>query len=207
MPTNFERFPTIVSAGVAFFGLGVTITALTLIIAFYRQTSSAADLETLAANPTGTNFEALVETYKDQFTDYWPDGATPKTYAEVLDMGRDIYIAEGCWHCHTQQVRPVGNEDLRYGTASSMGESRNDLMNPQLFGTRRVGPDLSRIGGKYANAWHVAHFWNPRDVVPNSIMPRYKWFFDEKGLPNDKGFAIIAYMQWLGSYQPPVAAE
>jgi cbb3-type cytochrome oxidase cytochrome c subunit len=71
-------------------------------------------------------------------------------------------------------------------------------MLPQLMGTRRVGPDLSREAGFRSNDWHVAHFYNPQAVVPTSVMPRYTWFFDGR-VPNEKGIAIITYMQWLGS--------
>ena len=72
-------------------------------------------------------------------------------------------------------------------------------MKPQLMGTRRIGPDLSSEGsGYHSNDWHVAHFYNPRSIVPPSVMPRYGWFFDGKK-PNKKGIAMVTYMQWLGS--------
>jgi cbb3-type cytochrome oxidase cytochrome c subunit len=72
---------------------------------------------------------------------------------------------------------------------------------PQLFGTRRVGPDLIREGGKRTNDWHLAHFRDPNAVVPESVMPRYDWFFEAEGRPNERGWAITAYVQWLGSWR------
>lgn len=127
-------------------------------------------------------------------------------YKKAVFAGRDIYIAEACWHCHSQYVRPVGNEIARYGATSENWEYQNEMNLPQLFGTRRVGPDLLREGGKRTNDWHFAHFLNPNAVVPESVMPRYDWFFDKNGKPNEKGWAIVAYVQWLGSWrkEPPV---
>lgn len=72
-----------------------------------------------------------------------------------------------------------------------------------MFGTRRVGPDLTRAGGRRSNDWHAAHFFRPRDTSPLSVMPDFPWFFDgDPGWPNDRGFAIILYVQWLGSWHP-----
>ncbi len=125
-----------------------------------------------------------------------------QSYRDALFQGRDTYIAEGCWHCHSQFVRPTANENLRYGPVSLPGEFQNRLNLPQLFGTRRVGPDLSREAGKKSNDWHYAHLYRPTNVVPQSIMPTYPWFFDEKEgnvVPNKEGKALVAYLQWLGS--------
>jgi len=123
------------------------------------------------------------------------------SFKRGIDLGRRVYIAEGCWHCHTQFVRPVANESARYGPVSENWEYQNEMNLPQLFGTRRVGPDLIREGGRRSNDWHFAHFRNPNDVVPESVMPSYGWFFDEDGKPNDRGWAITAYVQWLGSWR------
>ena len=82
---------------------------------------------------------------------------------------------------------------------STAQEYQNYLNQPHLWGTRRVGPDLSREGGKRTNDWHIAHFINPKDVVPWSVMPAYAYFFDERGTPTKDGFALITYLQWLGS--------
>lgn len=87
--------------------------------------------------------------------------------------GRDVYIREGCHVCHTQMVRPLRAETARYGHYSVAGESVWD--HPFLWGSKRTGPDLARVGGRYSDEWHRAHLINPRDVVPESIMPSYPW--------------------------------
>lgn len=87
--------------------------------------------------------------------------------------GRDVYIREGCHVCHTQMVRPLRAETARYGHYSVGGESVWD--HPFLWGSKRTGPDLSRVGGRYSDEWHRTHLINPRDVVPESIMPSYPW--------------------------------
>jgi len=87
--------------------------------------------------------------------------------------GRDVYIREGCHVCHTQMVRPLRAETARYGHYSVGGESVWD--HPFLWGSKRTGPDLARVGGRYSDQWHRAHLINPRDVVPESIMPAYPW--------------------------------
>jgi cytochrome c oxidase cbb3-type subunit 2 len=102
------------------------------------------------------------------------DHATP--YTELQARGRRVYTREGCWYCHSQYVRPVTGETRRWGPVTQSGEYAYDL--PHLFSTRRIGPDLSRVGLKYSDAWHLAHFWNPRMVVPDSIMPRFSALFE-----------------------------
>ncbi len=97
-------------------------------------------------------------------------------YTPLEARGRSIYIREGCWYCHSQYVRPVTGETRRWGPVSQSGEYVYDL--PHLFSTRRIGPDLSRIGLKYSDEWHLAHFWDPRMIVPDSIMPRFAGLFD-----------------------------
>jgi len=87
--------------------------------------------------------------------------------------GRDVYIREGCHVCHTQMVRPLRAETARYGHYSVGGESVWD--HPFLWGSKRTGPDLARVGGRYSDEWHRTHLINPRDVVPESIMPSYPW--------------------------------
>lgn len=87
--------------------------------------------------------------------------------------GRDIYIREGCNVCHTQMIRPLRTETERYGHYSVAGESVYE--HPFLWGSKRTGPDLARVGGKYSDDWHIAHLDNPRDVVPESNMPAYPW--------------------------------
>ena len=94
-------------------------------------------------------------------------------YPPLQLVGRDVYIRESCGVCHTQHVRPLLAEVERYGPYSRAGEFVYDR--PFLWGSKRTGPDLHRIGGKYSDAWHRLHFMEPRSVVPNSIMPAYPW--------------------------------
>ncbi len=98
-------------------------------------------------------------------------GLKPWTALEL--EGRDIYIREGCHVCHTQMVRPLRAETERYGAYSRAGESVWD--HPFLWGSKRTGPDLARVGGKYSDEWQKVHLINPRDVVPESVMPGYPW--------------------------------
>lgn len=101
-------------------------------------------------------------------------------HATALRRGRDIYIAEACWHCHSQFVRPVANEEQRFGRIRTMRDDNNTLQRPMLWGTRRVGPDLTNEGGLRSNDWHLAHLVDPSSTSPGSIMPRYTWM-QEKG--------------------------
>jgi cbb3-type cytochrome oxidase cytochrome c subunit len=95
----------------------------------------------------------------------------------------------------------VSNESLRWGPVSQTIEYQNELQRPVLFGTRRVGPDLSREGGRRGNDWHAVHFFDPQAVSPDSPMPQYRWFFDgSPDKPNRRGLAIMTYIQWLGSW-------
>jgi cbb3-type cytochrome oxidase cytochrome c subunit len=128
-------------------------------------------------------------------------------YKSALFLGKSVYIKEACWHCHSQYVRPVGNESPRYGLVSVAGEYQNELNRPHLFGTRRVGPDLIREGGKRSNDWHFAHLYNPKYTEPQSVMPRYPWYFDESTsppTPTKEGIALVAYLQSLGSWASEV---
>lgn len=96
-----------------------------------------------------------------------------RVYTPLELAGRDIYIREGCYACHSQMIRTLQDEVERYGPYSLAVESQYD--HPMLWGSKRTGPDLARVGGKYSDDWHVAHLNNPRDVVPQSIMPAYGW--------------------------------
>jgi cytochrome c oxidase cbb3-type subunit 2 len=98
-------------------------------------------------------------------------GVKPPTPLQV--MGRDIYVREGCYNCHSQMIRPFRAETLRYGHYSVAGEFVYD--HPFQWGSKRTGPDLQRVGGKYSDEWHRIHLNNPRDVVPESNMPAYTW--------------------------------
>ena len=91
--------------------------------------------------------------------------------------GRDIYIREGCNVCHTQMIRPLRAETERYGHYSVAGEFVYD--HPFLWGSKRTGPDLARVGGRYSDEWHRAHLYDPRAVVPESNMPAFKWLFED----------------------------
>ena len=97
-------------------------------------------------------------------------------YTALERRGRAVYVREGCWYCHSQYVRPVAGEEFRWGPVSEAGEYAHDQ--PHLLGTRRIGPDLTRVGLKYSDDWHYAHTWDPRITVPESIMPRFKWLFE-----------------------------
>lgn len=102
------------------------------------------------------------------------DGVRPYTPLEI--RGRDIYVREGCYLCHSQMIRPFRDEWLRYGHYSLAAESQYD--HPFQWGSKRTGPDLARVGGKYSNQWQVQHLKAPRSVVPQSIMPNYPWLLD-----------------------------
>lgn len=102
--------------------------------------------------------------------------ANTQPYGALELVGRDIYIREGCGTCHSQQVRPLLAEVQRYGPYSRAGESVYDR--PFLWGSKRTGPDLHRIGGRYTDIWHRVHLLDPRSVVNNSIMPAYPWLAD-----------------------------
>jgi cytochrome c oxidase cbb3-type subunit II len=99
------------------------------------------------------------------------EGVEPYTALQLA--GRDIYLREGCYNCHSQMIRPLRAETLRYGHYSTAGEFVYD--HPFQWGSKRTGPDLQRVGGKYSDDWHRVHLNNPRDVVPESNMPAYSW--------------------------------
>jgi cytochrome c oxidase cbb3-type subunit 2 len=96
-----------------------------------------------------------------------------KPYTALQLTGRDVYIREGCYNCHSQMIRPFRAETLRYGHYSTAGEFVYD--HPFQWGSKRTGPDLQRVGGKYSDEWHRIHLNNPRDLVPESNMPAYPW--------------------------------
>lgn len=153
-----------------------------------------------------------------------------KPYTPLQLAGRDIYQREGCNNCHTQTVRPLKTEVMRYGEYSKAGEFAYD--HPFLWGSKRTGPDLARIGGKYPDAWHYRHFEDPQSFFAESNMPRYGWIKDRRLDPAESeahmralGFpytpqeitalkdktemdALVAYMQVIGTAvtQKPVAA-
>ena len=99
-----------------------------------------------------------------------------KPYAPLQLAGRDVYVREGCYNCHSQMIRTLRFETERYGPYSLAGESVYDR--PFQWGSKRTGPDLARVGGRYSDDWHRVHLLNPRDVVPESNMPSYSWLAD-----------------------------
>ena len=191
-----DRLSTILAAaGLGCFALAAVVTGWLPVAHLSRIPVKS--LAEIAPEPSD-DFLALAGRYPAEMAKYYgtPDGAA---YRKALRLGRDTYIAEACWHCHSQFVRPVSNEDERFGDVSWSAEYMNELNLPHLFGTRRVGPDLIREAGKHSVDWHVAHFFDPTLVVPSSVMPRYPWFYDGEA-PNARGLAIVTYVQWLGSW-------
>lgn len=126
------------------------------------------------------------------------NGLEPYTALQLA--GRDIYQREGCYNCHSQMIRPLRAETLRYGHYSVAGEYVYD--HPFQWGSKRTGPDLHRVGGKYSDDWHRIHLINPRDVVPESIMPAYPWL---ENTPVDEG--IATHMEALRKVGVPYTDE
>ena len=118
-----------------------------------------------------------------------------KPYTAVQLEGRDIYIREGCYGCHSQMIRPFRAETERYGHYSVAGEFVYD--HPFQWGSKRTGPDLARVGGRYSDDWHRVHLINPRDVVPESNMPGYPWL-DRNKVDGSKTAAKMKAMRTLG---------
>jgi cytochrome c oxidase cbb3-type subunit I/II len=132
-----------------------------------------------------------------------PDEIAPYTPLEVA--GRDIYIREGCYVCHSQMVRPFRDETLRYGAWSRSEEYTWDR--PFLLGSRRTGPDLHRVGGKYPDAWHYDHMRDPRSMTPNSVMPPYPWLLEWKYDPADVRASLVALNTIGTPYDAEVLAD
>jgi cytochrome c oxidase cbb3-type subunit 2 len=185
-------------AGLGFFMFAFASNALVPIL-MYRNLPEQTVAEVVNQH-TLYQFEDLKLRYPDQFNEHFGEASVERC-AEALELGKKIYVGEGCWHCHSQVVRPVSNESLRWGPVAKSEEYQNELQRPVMFGTRRVGPDLSREGGRRGSDWHAVHFWDPPSLSPDSPMPRYTWFFDgAPDKPNKRGLAIIMYVQWLGSW-------
>lgn len=117
-------------------------------------------------------------------------------YTPLEQAGRDIYVREGCYNCHSQMVRPMEAETLRYGEWTRAGELVYD--HPFQLGSRRIGPDLQRVGGKYPDAWHYEHMRDPRSTSPGSIMPTYTWLYEQTVDPDDVQASVNALAK-LGS--------
>ncbi|NJN00467.1 MAG: cytochrome-c oxidase, cbb3-type subunit II [Aquincola sp.] len=123
----------------------------------------------------------IVPLYFQRSTTQAAAGVKPYTVLQLA--GRDIYVREGCYNCHSQMVRPFRAESLRYGQLSQAGEFVYD--HPFQWGSKRTGPDLHRVGGKYSDEWHLIHLYNPRDLVPESNMPAYPWLLKATVDPDD----------------------
>ncbi|MGE8400710.1 MAG: cytochrome-c oxidase, cbb3-type subunit II [Delftia tsuruhatensis] len=124
-----------------------------------------------------------------------------KPYTPLQLMGRDVYLREGCYNCHSQMIRPFRAETMRYGHYSVAGEFVYD--HPFQWGSKRTGPDLHRVGGKYSDEWHRIHLNNPRDVVPESNMPAYSWL--EKNKVDDT--VVAQHMSALRKVGVPYSDE
>ena len=124
-----------------------------------------------------------------------------KPYSPLRLAGRDIYVREGCYNCHSQMVRPLRAETERYGHYSVAGEFVYDR--PFQWGSKRTGPDLARVGARYSDEWHRTHLNNPRDVVPESNMPSYPWLAKTKLAPDD----IVPKMRALKRLGQPYSEE
>jgi cytochrome c oxidase cbb3-type subunit 2 len=192
-----ERFgASFLIAGVITFFLGFFLQGVMPVLTL-RKLPIASIAEIAKTIPP--EFTQLAEDYPDEFARDFGT-VSSESFAHALRVGKASYIAEACWHCHSQFVRPVSKEDLRFGPVSTAEEYQNEMNLPHLFGTRRVGPDLIREAGRHSNDWHVAHLYDPRSVAPYSVMPTYPWFFDADRRPNERGLAMVAYVQWLGSW-------
>lgn len=137
---------------------------------FFEKHATALAVATLITVSIGGIIE-IAPLYYLESTIEEVDGVRP--YSPLELMGRNIYIREGCYLCHSQQIRSLRDEVERYGHYSLAAESMYD--HPFQWGSKRTGPDLSRVGGRYSDDWHVLHMNNPRAVVPESIMPSYPW--------------------------------
>jgi cytochrome c oxidase cbb3-type subunit II len=204
-------------AGLGFFALAFLSNAVVPIMMYRHLPEQSVEQLVEKNGNLRYQFEDLARRFPDTFTKVYgrppqdtgnpeQDTAKRKEWLEkasqrALKEGHDVYVAEGCWHCHSQFVRPVSNEDRRWGPVAKTEEYQNVLQRPVLFGTRRVGPDLSREGGRRSNDWHAVHFYQPTLVSEGSPMPEYTWLFDgSPDRPNARGLALITYVQWLGSW-------
>jgi cytochrome c oxidase cbb3-type subunit II len=194
-----ERFgASFLIAGVITFLLGFFLQGVMPVLTLrHVPVASVADV-TRTVPP---EFTQLAEDYPAEFQAEFGTPTSAALTTAVVE-GKAIYQSEACWHCHSQFVRPVSKEDLRFGPVSTPEEYQNAMNLPHLFGTRRVGPDLIREAGRHSNDWHMAHLYEPRAVAPYSVMPSYPWFFTADRRPTRRALALVAYLQWLGSWIP-----
>ena len=194
-----ERFgASFLVAGVVTFLLGFFLQGVMPVLTLRKVPIASVEEVTREVTPEQAQ---LAEDYADEF--HAAFGApTPAAMRTAVQEGKALYVAEACWHCHSQFVRPVSKENLRFGPVSTAAEYQNLMNLPHLFGTRRVGPDLIREAGRHSNDWHMAHLYDPRSVAPYSVMPSYPWFFTDTRRPTRRALALVAYLQWLGSWVP-----
>ncbi|HXJ36863.1 MAG TPA: cbb3-type cytochrome c oxidase subunit II [Candidatus Eisenbacteria bacterium] len=194
-----ERFgASFLIAGVITFLLGFFLQGAMPVLTLRKVPIKSVEEVTRNVPP---EFTQLAEDYPAEFQAAFGT-PTSGSLATAVEEGKAIYISEACWHCHSQFVRPASNEDLRFGPVSTPEEYQNLMNLPHLFGTRRVGPDLIRESGRHSNDWQMAHLYDPRTVAPYSVMPSYPWFFTADRRPTRRALALVAYLQWLGSWIP-----
>lgn len=187
-------------AGLLFFALAFLSNAVVPVL-MYRDLPEL-DTPDLVNDNILIEFQDLATRYPEPFQAAFGE-PTRANCAKALELGRKLYVGEGCWHCHSQFIRPVSRETERWGPVAQTWEYQNVLQRPVLFGTRRVGPDLSREASRRSSDWHSAHFFDPKSTHSWSVMPPYPWLFDgDPNHPNQRGLALITYMQWLGSWLP-----
>jgi len=194
-----ERFgASFLVAGVITFLLGFFLQGVMPVLTLRKVPIASVEDVTREVTP---ELAQLAEDYPEEFQASF-GAATAESMRTAVQEGKAIYVAEACWHCHSQFVRPVSKENLRFGPVSTPEEYQNLMHLPHLFGTRRVGPDLIREAGRHSSDWHLAHLYDPRSVAPYSVMPSYPWFFTDDRRPTRRALALVAYLQWLGSWIP-----
>ncbi len=167
--------------------LSVSIAGIVEIVPLFTHPDAVKEEVTMA---DGSPKSLLWQRGDKKLSDWKPgDGVRPNTALEVA--GRDIYLREGCYLCHSQMIRPFRDEKERYGHFSLAVESKYD--HPFQWGSKRTGPDLARLGGKYSDEWHILHMRHPQAVVPESVMPKYR-FLDDATVD---GATIQAHMEGL----------
>ncbi len=167
--------------------IAVSLAGIVEIVPLFTNTDAVKDEVTLA---DGSTKSLLWQRGDKKLSDWKPgDGVRPNTALELA--GRDIYQREGCYLCHSQMIRPFRDEKERYGHFSLAVESKYD--HPFQWGSKRTGPDLARVGGKYSDEWHILHMRHPQALVPESVMPKYR-FLDDATVD---GETIQAHMKGL----------
>ena len=177
-----------------FMALSVSLAGIVQIVPLFTNPDAVKDEVTLTDGSTQSLLWQRAE--GQSLSDWKPgDGVRPNTPLEVA--GRDIYQREGCFLCHSQMIRPFRDEKERYGHFSLAVESKYD--HPFQWGSKRTGPDLARLGGKYSDEWHILHLRHPQALVPESVMPKYK-FLDEAMVDGDE---IATHMKGLSKVGVP----